>query len=111
MVRVSKAARLTNNAVAGAAEEIYTVTSGEGTEFVLTDITIGNEHASSNIGVFLVESATSTTTVYGPVFANATGTTAITDIKNGPRFTSAVYAYANTAPSTAITVCIGGELE
>lgn len=112
MVKVSATKQLAAGSTSGSATAVYTISSGEGTEFVLTDITVGNAHASGNLGVFLVDTSSgSTTTVYGPIFANAQGTTAITDLKNGPRFTTGVYAYASSGPSTAITVHIGGKLE
>lgn len=96
---------LTNAAVSGAAEAVLTMSTTR--KFRLVDLTISNAGAST-LGITLVDTSTSSTTPKFPIVYVSPTSTVHLQLEVGPEFTTAVYAFASSAPGTNIRISVGG---
>lgn len=104
-VAVEATVTLTNAAVSGAAEAVRTVSSGR--KFKLTDIVISNA-GTSKLGITLVDTGTTSTTSKYPIIYVPPKDTVTISPTVGPEFTTGVYAFADSAPSTNIKISVAG---
>ena len=104
-VPVEATVTLTNAAVSGAAEAVHTVSTGR--KFRLTDIVISNA-GTATLGITLVDTGTTSTTPKYPIIYVAPKDTVVISPTVGPEFTTGVYAFASSAPSTNIRISVAG---